>query len=75
MKRRKQSEGPLPVLNVLPEIYDIFEVTGFRKLLDVHKRFLEMSVEGCGRLYPIYSKDQIPFICSFEYISYRLIVL
>lgn len=50
LKLRKQSEGPLPVLNVSPEIYDIFDVTGFTSLLDVHKRLREVSVEGCEKL-------------------------
>ena len=37
----------LPVVNVSPEVYDIFDMTGFMELLDVKKRLREISVEGC----------------------------
>lgn len=47
MKLRKQSERALTVLNVSPEIYEIFDVTGFTQLLDVKKRLRKISVEGC----------------------------
>ena len=46
MKLRKQAKKALPVLNVSPEVYDIFSVTGFTELLDVKKRLREISVEG-----------------------------
>ena len=48
MKLRKQVGKALTVLNVSPEVYDIFEVTGFTELLDVKKRLREINVEGCG---------------------------
>lgn len=44
MKLRKQAKRALPVLNVSPEVYEIFEVTGFTELLDVKKRLREVSV-------------------------------
>ncbi len=50
MKLRKQAGKALPVLNVSPEVYEIFEVTGFTELLDVKKRLREISVEGCEKL-------------------------
>ena len=50
MKLRKQMDGPLSVINVAPEIYDIFDTTGFTDLLDVRKRLREISVEGCEKL-------------------------
>ena len=50
MKLRKQVKTALPVLNVSPEVYDIFEVTGFSELLEVHKKLREVSVEGCALL-------------------------
>lgn len=46
MKLRKQVGKPLPVVNVSPEVYQIFEVTGFTELLDVHKALRQLSVEG-----------------------------
>ena len=50
MKLRKKAGKALPVLNVSPEIFEIFEVTGFTELLDVKKRLREISVEGCEKL-------------------------
>ena len=50
MKLRKQTGKALPVLNVSPEVYEIFDMTGFTELLDVKKRLRELSVEGCQKL-------------------------
>ena len=50
MKLRKQTGKPLTVWNVSPEVYDIFEVTGFTELLDVRRRMREVSVHGCELL-------------------------
>lgn len=46
MKLRKQAGKALPVLNVSPEVYSIFDVTGFTELLEVHKALRQLSVEG-----------------------------
>lgn len=46
----KYVEKPLQVLNLSPEVYDIFEVTGFTKLLNAKKRLREISVEGCEEI-------------------------
>ena len=50
LKIRKKINKSLPVLNVSNEIYDIFSVTGFTELLDVHRKMREVSVEGCDVL-------------------------
>ena len=50
MKLRKQTGKPLPVVNVSPEVYEIFDMTGFTELLDVKKRLREVSVTGCRTL-------------------------
>ena len=50
MKLRKQVGKPLSVMNVSPEVYEIFETTGFTELLDVRKKLREISVEGCEKL-------------------------
>ncbi len=47
LKVRKQINKPLPILNVSSEVFEIFNVTGFTELLDVHKKLREISVEGC----------------------------
>ena len=46
MKLRKQVNKKYPVYHVSPEVYEIFEVTGFTELLDVHKRMREIDIEG-----------------------------
>ena len=50
MKLRKQQKKSVPVLNASPDIYDIFQVTGFAELLDVRKKLREVSIEGCEEL-------------------------
>ncbi|MBR6219697.1 MAG: anti-sigma factor antagonist [Clostridia bacterium] len=50
MKLRKRAGKALVVLNVSPEVYEIFDMTGFTELLDVKKRLREVSVEGCRKL-------------------------
>jgi len=47
MKLRKQTGTVLPVLNVSRDVYDIFEVTGFTELFDVHRRLRRISIDGC----------------------------
>ncbi|MBR1383898.1 MAG: anti-sigma factor antagonist, partial [Ruminococcus sp.] len=47
MKVIKRSDGEVKVINVSPEVYDIFNVTGFTELMAVEKRMRELSVEGC----------------------------
>ena len=50
MKLRKLAKKAFPVENVSPEVYDIFEVTGFTELLDVKKRMRSVSIEGLTEL-------------------------
>ena len=47
LKLRKEIKKPLPVINASNELYEIFNVTGFVELLEVHKKMREVSVEGC----------------------------
>lgn len=47
MKVIKKSGGGVKVINVSPDVYDIFDMTGFSELMTVEKRIREMSVEGC----------------------------
>lgn len=50
MKLRKAEGYPIDVINVSPEVYDIFDVTGFVELLNVRKKLREISVDGCEKL-------------------------
>ena len=38
MKLQKRLNTSIPVLNVSDPVYDIFDMTGFTNLLDVHRR-------------------------------------
>ena len=47
MKLRKQAGAVLPVLNVSREVYDVFDVTGFTELFDIHRQLRRVSIDGC----------------------------
>lgn len=47
LKLKKAAAGEVAVINTSPEVYDIFDVTGFTNLLKVSKKIREISVEGC----------------------------
>ncbi|MBR2086879.1 MAG: phosphotransferase [Oscillospiraceae bacterium] len=47
MKLRKKLGESMRIINASPEVYDIFDMTGFTELLQVEKRFRELSVEDC----------------------------
>lgn len=47
MLRLKKALGGLSIINVLPEVYGIFEMTGFTMMIDVRKAYANFSVEGC----------------------------
>ena len=50
MKLKKEIGKTLPIINVSPEVYDIFETTGFTELFDVKKKLREIDVTGCEQL-------------------------
>ena len=46
LKLRKE-EPKLAIINVSPDVYDIFDMTGFTDMVTVEKAYPRMSVEGC----------------------------
>ena len=46
LKIRKE-EPKLAIINVAPEVYDIFDMTGFTDMVTVEKAYRRMSVDGC----------------------------
>ncbi len=46
--RIKKAVSEVTALNVSSEVYEIFDVTGFTEMIDVHKAFRKLSVEGCS---------------------------
>ena len=47
LKLRKE-EPKLAIINVSPEVYEIFDMTGFTDMVTVEKAYKRMSVDGCG---------------------------
>ncbi|MBQ9870904.1 MAG: anti-sigma factor antagonist [Eubacterium sp.] len=47
IKMRKRIGKPLRIREVSPEIYEIFETTGFTELFQVERKMRRVSVEGC----------------------------
>ena len=45
--RVKKSAKDTRIINVTPEVYDIFDMTGFTEMMDVTKAYRVISVDGC----------------------------
>lgn len=43
----RKSEPEMEIINASPEVYDIFEVTGFSEIVPVKKAYRRLSVDGC----------------------------
>ncbi len=50
MKIRKQAGEAVEVFDVSPEVYDIFETTGFTELLTVRKKLRTIDVSSCEKI-------------------------
>ena len=56
----------LRIINVIPEVFDIFDMTGFTQMMEIEKAYRQISIEGCevigeganGKLYRI-DKDNV----------------
>ena len=46
LKLRKE-EPKLAIINVSPEVYEIFDMTGFADMITIEKAYRRMSVDGC----------------------------
>ena len=45
---RLRKEAPkLAIINVAPDVYEVFDMTGFTEMVTVEKAYQRMSVEGC----------------------------
>lgn len=45
--RLRKANASLKIVNASPEIYDIFEMTGFTEMIPIEKAYRRLSVEGC----------------------------
>jgi len=46
---KKQCQN-LSVINVSQEVYNVFEITGFTKIINISKALREVSIEGCEEI-------------------------
>ena len=48
---RLRKENPqLAVINVSPEVYEVFDMTGFTDMVNIQKAYRRLSIEGCELL-------------------------
>ena len=45
--RLRKEEPKLAIINVSPDVYEVFDMTGFTDMVTVEKAYQRMSVEGC----------------------------
>ena len=45
--RLRKEEPKLAIINVAPDVYEVFDMTGFTDMVTVEKTYQRMSVEGC----------------------------
>ena len=45
--RLKKEEPKLAIINVAPDVYEVFDMTGFTDMVTVEKAYRRMSVDGC----------------------------
>ena len=45
--RLRKEEPELAIINVAPDVYEVFDMTGFTDMVTVEKAYQRMSVEGC----------------------------
>ena len=45
--RLRKQEPELAIVNVSPEVYEIFEMTGFTEMMPVSRAYRRVSVDGC----------------------------
>ena len=45
--RLKKTYQSLKIINVSPEVYEIFDMTGFTEMMDISKAYRKISIDGC----------------------------
>ena len=45
--RLKKQFGDIKMINVNPEVYEVFDMTGFTEMMDIQKAYRKLSVDGC----------------------------
>ena len=47
MLRLRKEEPKLAIINVAPEVYDVFEMTGFSEMITIEKTYPRINLEDC----------------------------
>ena len=47
MLRLRKEEPKLAIINVSPEVYSVFEMTGFTEMITIEKTYRRIDVDGC----------------------------
>lgn len=71
--RLRKTNANIHIINVKPEVYDIFDMTGFTQMMTIDKAYRVVSVEGCevigrganGTIYRI-DKDNVVKVYNNE---------
>jgi len=45
--RLKKAHNGFKIINCKPEVYDIFDMTGFVEMMEISKAYRELSIDGC----------------------------
>ena len=45
--RLRKADPGLAIINVSPDVYNVFEMTGFTEMIKVEKTYPRISLEGC----------------------------
>jgi len=45
--RLKKGTANIKIINVAPEVYEVFDMTGFTEMMDISKAYRVLSVDGC----------------------------
>lgn len=48
--RLRKAHPKLSIINTKPEVYEIFEMTGFTEMMKVEKAYRKVSIEGCEEI-------------------------
>lgn len=47
MLKLKKSNANMKIINVSPDVYEVFDMTGFTEMMDIEKGYRKMDVSGC----------------------------
>ena len=68
---KKELNGDLTLIDVTPEVYEVFQMTGLTEIMKVVKRMRQLSVEGCevvgrGAIGTVYRLDEDTIVKVYD---------